>query len=114
MRRYVQMVRASRAELCHALDALGIAYAPSATNFLLARFGEKSPEIARRLRKRDILVRDWSYDPNLKGYLRFTIGSQAQTRRLMAELERLHSMIETRKGPGAWKNLAESSAGWFA
>src|SRR5215471_4656227 len=60
VRRYAQMVRASRAELCRALDDLGVPYAPSAANFVLSRFGEKAPEIARRLREKGILVRDWS------------------------------------------------------
>ena len=59
-----------------------IPYVPSSANFVLTRVGEHAPEIARQLRDKRILVRDWSYDPHLKGYLRFTIGSQAQVRRL--------------------------------
>ena len=55
----------------------------SSANFILTRVGERAPEIAQRLRAEGILVRDWSYDPHLKGYLRFTIGSRAQTRRLL-------------------------------
>jgi len=82
---------------------------------VLTRVGEQAPEIARRLREKKILVRDWSYDPHLKGYLRFTIGSRAQLRRLMAELERLKNLIQTRDGVGARKDMvAYSSTGWFA
>jgi histidinol-phosphate aminotransferase len=115
VRRYVQMVRASRAELCRALEGLGIAYAPSAANFVLARFGEKSPEIARHLRKRDILVRDWSYDPHLRDYLRITVGSAAQTRLVIEELKRHKHLMRRRDGSGAWRDMAVySPTGHFA
>ncbi len=115
VRRYIEEVRANRAEFCRRLDALGIPYVPSSANFVLTRVGEKAPEIARRLRQEGILVRDWSYDPHLKGYLRFTIGSTEQTRRLVEELERMEHLIDTRDGARAWRNfVAYSSTGWFA
>ena len=86
VRKYAETIRANRAAFCRWLDAHEIPYVPSSANFVLTRVGEHAPEIARKLRAKKILVRDWSYDPHLKGYLRFTIGSQAQMRRLMAEL----------------------------
>jgi histidinol-phosphate aminotransferase len=113
--RYAQMVRANRAELCRALDALGVPYAPSAANFVFTRFGEKAPEIVRRLRKRGILVRDWSYDPHLRHYLRITVGSAAQTRLLIEELKRHEHLMERRDGSRAWHELAHySQPGYFA
>ncbi len=115
VREYARTIRANRIGLCRWLDAQGIPYVPSSANFVLTRVGERAPEIARRLREKKILVRDWSYDPHLKGYLRFTVGSQAQTRRLMTELERLKHLIQTPDGERAWKNMvAYSSTGWFA
>ncbi len=115
LRRYVEEVRASRAEFCRRLDAMDVPYVPSAANFVLTRVGENAPEIARRLREEGILVRDWSYDPHLRGYLRFTIGSTTQMRRLMEELERMQHLIETREGRNAWRNFVTYSAtGWFA
>jgi histidinol-phosphate/aromatic aminotransferase/cobyric acid decarboxylase-like protein len=88
---------------------------PSAANFILTRVGEHAPEIAQRLRAEGILVRDWSYDPHLQGYLRFTIGSRIQTRRLLEGLERQERLIETRNGTKAWRNLLTGSqTGWFA
>ncbi|HTG60390.1 MAG TPA: histidinol-phosphate transaminase [Terriglobia bacterium] len=115
VRRYAQIVRASRAELCRALDALGVPYAPSAANFVLARFGEKAEEIARRLRKRNILVRDWNYDPHLRDYLRITVGSAAQTRFLIGELKRHEHLMDRRDGSGAWREFATySPTGCFA
>ncbi len=115
VRRYADQVRANRAELCRRLDTLAVPYVPSFANFVLTRVGEQAPEIARRLRDEGILVRDWSYDPHLKGYLRFTIGSTAQTRRLISELERMQHLMDTRDGTHAWRNfVVYSSTGWFA
>jgi histidinol-phosphate aminotransferase len=115
VRKYASQIRSNRAEFSRWLDAWEIPYVPSSANFVLTRVGSHAPEIARRLRAKGILVRDWSYDPHLKGYLRFTIGSVAQTRRLMGELQRLENLIESRRGPQAWKNFVSyPSPGWFA
>jgi len=115
VRHYAQMVQANRALLCRRLDRMGVTYAPSAANFVFIRVGSKAPEIARRLRQEDILVRDWSYDPHLKGYLRITIGTGAQTRRLIEEFERTQHLIETRDGARAWQDLMTySPTGYFA
>ena len=101
---------------CRWLEAHDIPYVPSSANFVLTRVGEHAPEIARKLREKKILVRDWSYDPHLKGYLRFTIGSRAQTRRLMAELAAAaRSDPDSAMAQRAWKNMVSySSTGWFA
>jgi len=64
----------------------------------MARVGPHAPEIAQRLRAEGILIRDWSYDPHLKGFLRFTVGSKAQMRRLYDQLQRLEKLIDTRNG----------------
>ena len=115
VRRYARMVQTNRALLCRRLDRMGVTYAPSAANFVFIRVGPKAPEIARRLREQDILVRDWSYDPHLKGYLRITIGTGAQTRRLIEEFERSQHLIETRDGARAWRDLMTySPTGYFA
>jgi len=114
VRTYAEMVRKNRAGFCAWLAARAIPYVPSSANFVLTRVGEHAPEIARKLRRKKILVRDWSYDPHLKGYLRFTIGSEAQTRRLMEELHRVRDLIQTPNGKAAWKNMVSySSTGWF-
>jgi histidinol-phosphate aminotransferase len=115
VRKYAEMVRKNRAGFCSWLAAHEIPFVPSSANFVLTRVGEHAPEIALKLRRKKILVRDWSYDPHLKGYLRFTIGSEAQTRRLMEELHRVRNLIQTPNGTRAWKNMVSySSTGWFA
>jgi len=114
VRKYAEAVRANRAELSRWLKAHAIPFVPSAANFILTRVGEHAPEIARRLRDKKILVRDWSYDPKLQGYLRFTVGSRPQMRLLIAELERLKDLIETRDGKQAWNAMVDDpSTGWF-
>lgn len=115
VRRYVAEVKANRAALCRWLESVEIPYVPSSANFVLTRVGERAPEIARRLRSEGILVRDWSYDPHLQGYLRFTIGSAGQTRRLIEELERVEHLMDKHNGTKAWRNfVAYSQTGWFA
>ena len=115
VRRYVAEVRRSRDEFSSWLQSRGIPYVPSHANFVLTRVGEHAPEIAGRLREEGILVRDWSYDPHLRGYLRFTIGSKPQMRRLIEELSRLEHRMDTRGGSSAWRNFVTfSQTGWFA
>jgi len=115
VKKYVAQVHVNRKRVYHWLEARGIPYVRSAANFILTRVGERAPEIAQRLRAEGILVRDWSYDPHLQGYLRFTIGSGVQTRRLLAGLERQEVLIETRKGERAWReSITDSQTGWFA
>ncbi|HEX5412224.1 MAG TPA: histidinol-phosphate transaminase [Terriglobia bacterium] len=104
--RYARQVCNNRDKLCRFLDRIGIPYVPSFSNFVLARVGAKASEIALKLRGQDILIRDWSYDPRLQGYLRFTIGSTEQTRRLIQGLSDSRSMMETRNGAGAKSNSA--------
>ncbi len=115
VRKYADEVRGNRAEFCRLLEALGVPFVPSSANFVLTRVGEHAPEIARRLRDNGILVRDWSYDPHLRGHIRITIGTNAQTRRLVEELRRMEHLLDGREGPRAWRDfVAYSSTGWFA
>ncbi len=94
---YVAQVLANRKRLCGAFDEMNVFYVPSSANFVLTRIGKRSSEIARRLRRKRILVRDWTYASNLCGYLRFTVGSLAQTRLLIEELRRVQHLMETVK-----------------
>lgn len=114
VRRYVEEIRANRTELSRWLRAHGIPFVPSRSNFVLCKIGEHTPEIAAALRAKKILVRDWSYDPHLQGYLRFTIGSKAQMRRLVEELESLGHLIIRAKSKHAFRDFASyNQTGWF-
>lgn len=115
VQRYAEEIRANRAEFCRLLEAMGIPFVPSAANFVLTRVGDHAPDIAQRLRAEGILVRDWSYDPHLRGYLRITIGSTAQTRRLAQKLRGMEDLLDGRNGARAWQDfVVYSSTGWFA
>ncbi len=114
-RRFARTVRANRARFCRWLEQQGIPYVPSKANFVLAQLGPNAPAIGQRLRAKNILVRDWNYDPRLRGFLRFTVGSSAQMRTLLRELTRLRDLIETREGRGEWSRFAKfSSTGWVS
>jgi histidinol-phosphate aminotransferase len=114
VRRYVEEVKANRAELSRWLRAQEIPFVPSRSNFILCKIGEHAPEIAAVLRTKKILVRDWSYDPHLQGYLRFTIGNKLQMRRLVEELERLGHLIIRAKNKHAFGDFVSyNQAGWF-
>jgi len=86
-RRYVAAVLRSRALLERAFQRRGIPYVPSQANFLLARFGDRACAVRDGLRARGILARDRSYE--LPGAVRFTLGTVAQTRRLIRALEEI-------------------------
>jgi histidinol-phosphate aminotransferase len=113
--RYAAEVRTNRAKLIEWFEAHEIPYVPSKANFVLTELGPNAPEIGKRLRAKGILVRDWNYDPRLRGFLRFTVGSTAQTRRLMRELRRLRDLIKSRDGREDWSKFARFSAtGWVS
>ncbi|HUY12883.1 MAG TPA: histidinol-phosphate transaminase [Terriglobia bacterium] len=107
--RYAKMIVKNRESFSKALGRRGIAHLPSAANFILARMGARAPLIARRLRQAGILVRDWNHDPQLRKYLRITIGTKTQMSRLAVELKRLEHLIETQSGESPWQDLASGS-----
>jgi histidinol-phosphate aminotransferase len=85
--RYVAEARASKARLYAALDRLGITYWPSDANFVLARFGPRTPDVVAGLLAREIYVRDRSKAPLCTGCVRITTGMIAHTDRAIAAIE---------------------------
>jgi histidinol-phosphate aminotransferase len=76
-------ILATRAWLSRELQALGFGVLPSQTNFILAkppRFPAK--DWLEKLRRRKILVR-WFSAPEVKDYLRITIGTREEAHALM-------------------------------
>jgi histidinol-phosphate aminotransferase len=115
VRRYAEMIVRNRDDFCRQLEFWRIPHAPTAANFVLVRIGGRAQHVAERLRRRGVLVRDWSDDPRLSNYLRITIGDASQMRRLSMELARLLPLVETIGGPGVWRDLTGSSPiGWSA
>ncbi len=85
--RTVREVIRGRKELEKGLGQLGIRYFPSAGNFVLAYFGERAKPVVAALERKGILVRDRSSDFGGEGYVRITLGTVPQTRRLLRELK---------------------------
>jgi len=82
-RRNFARIKATRARVSEALMRLGFDMLPSATNFILVRpprFPAK--DWLEKLRARKILVRWFSY-PEVKDYLRITIGTDAEADALL-------------------------------
>lgn len=86
-RKYVAAVLKSRAMLEGEFRRRGIPYVPSQANFVLARFGDRARAVRDALRDRGILARDRGYE--VPGGVRFTLGTAAQTRRLIQALDEI-------------------------
>jgi histidinol-phosphate aminotransferase len=91
VQQYLHEVIQSRRMLCEELDRQGWKYFPSEANFVLVDFGGVAREIQRLLGDQDILVRDRSYE--LPGCVRITVGTLAQTRRLIDALRRVRRKL---------------------
>ena len=87
--RTVRDVKRSRKELAGGLERMGVRSFPSAGNFLLVYFGERAKEIVAALARKGTLVRDRSSDFGGEGYVRITLGTPAQTRRLLGQLKEI-------------------------
>jgi len=83
----VRDVRAGRRELERGLARFGVRYFPTAGNFVLAYFGERAKKIVAALDREGTLVRDRSSDFGGEGYVRITLGTPRQMRRLLRELK---------------------------
>ena len=85
--RTLRDVQPGKQELERGLARLGIRYFPSGGNFLLIHFGARAKEIVAAFDRKGILLRDRSSDFGGEGYVRVTLGTLAQTRRLLRELK---------------------------
>lgn len=79
----VATLRKNRDELSVALTAMGLTVIPSAANFLLfTGFSMTSAELWKALLDRGVLIRD----VGLLGYLRVTIGNEAENKKFLESL----------------------------
>jgi histidinol-phosphate aminotransferase len=84
-----QRIIASRDALVRALCELGFEVPPSLANFVFARHtSRRGAELAAELRERGVLVRHFQ-KPRIEDFLRITIGTEDQCRRLIALLRDL-------------------------
>lgn len=100
---YVAQVRRGRARLENAFRNYGLPFWPSEANFVLARFGEFRVPFVAEMRRRGILVRDRHSDPGCDGCVRITLGTDAQTDRLLREMDEVFATVlrPSANNPGA-------------
>ncbi len=89
LREYLRAVQTGKRVLVAGLKRLRIPQFPSAANFVLVDFGHRADAVLRGLRRRGILLRDRRNDFGRVGYVRITVGTPAQMRRLVRALEAL-------------------------
>ncbi|MFW5698686.1 MAG: pyridoxal phosphate-dependent aminotransferase, partial [Planctomycetota bacterium] len=81
----VSRIREGRIELEHFCAGRGWALPPTQANFVLCRVGAQAGAIMRALRERDLLVR-WFDAPELREYLRISVGTPDQQAALFAAI----------------------------
>jgi histidinol-phosphate aminotransferase len=86
IRRYVRNVEATREWFGAQLARVGVKVFPSSGNFLLADFGLAGPALFRKLEKQGILLRERSKEI-APGFVRITIGTRDEMRRLLRAIE---------------------------
>jgi histidinol-phosphate aminotransferase len=86
VRQYVSQVREGRELLQQEFNACGLPCWPSHANFVLANFGSLNAAFVHSMRRRGILVRDRSRDYGCEGCVRISLGTTAQTARLLEAL----------------------------
>jgi histidinol-phosphate aminotransferase len=101
VRQYVVEVQHGRARLEKALESSGVHFWPSQANFVLARIGTSqsdSSAFVEQMRRRGILVRDRSSDHGCEGCVRITLGTRAQTDRLLTALQEVFEHLGITQG----------------
>lgn len=83
-----EKVIASRARLVSALSAMGFEVLPSGANFIFARHPDfAGPDLAAKLRERNIIVRNFKQPSRIAPFLRISIGADAECEALVAALK---------------------------
>ena len=96
IRGYAREIRRIRAWFEGKLHDLGVKTFPSAGNFLLANFGAGGPRLFQRLEREGILLRERTKDLG-PGFVRITIGTEAEMKLLLKEIKRLGFSADTRR-----------------
>jgi histidinol-phosphate aminotransferase len=81
----VRRVIATRERLKRELDALGLFFYPSRSNFIFFRI-ENASAVKQKLMDRGVLVRHFN-TPDLRDYIRVSIGSDDEIDRFVEELK---------------------------
>jgi histidinol-phosphate aminotransferase len=83
-------VIATRERLVADLETLDFSVLPSAANFVFARHNHhEGADLAAKLRERNIIIRHFKHPARISPYLRITIGTDAQSQRLVEALREI-------------------------
>ncbi len=88
-KRVAREILAARRQLEAFFNKRGIPFWPSHANFLLVDFGPAAPAILRALESKRILLRDRTPDFGRPGWVRITVGTRKQMRRVIRALEQI-------------------------
>ena len=80
--------RKGKAFLYDSMQALGLDLVPSEANFILAKIGPDAEAVTKRLFEKKIVIR-WLGGYGLKEYIRVTVGTMNENKRLIEALKRL-------------------------
>ncbi len=75
---HVAQIKRGREQLTRLFNDLGLRFWPSQTNFVLVRIGDSAKAFAEAMKRRGVLVRDFSASPCCEGCVRITIGTPKQ------------------------------------
>jgi histidinol-phosphate aminotransferase len=95
IQRYVRENQRIRTWFGKELGTMGVKIFPSAGNFLLANFGPGGPRLFQALQRRGFLLRERTHDLG-PGFVRISIGTQAEMKSLLKEIKRLGFSADTR------------------
>ena len=84
---YLRQVSESKALMYAACDRLGLTYWPSASNFVLVRAGDRTPQLVAGAAARGVYIRDRSTEPGCAGCIRVATGIVEHTARCIAAME---------------------------
>ena len=87
--RYAAQIARSRKVVSQVLAGMGIRMFPSTANFVLADFGPQAPHVVRALARQGIFLRDRAADFGRPGFVRITLGTMPQMKRLIRALKAL-------------------------
>lgn len=88
MRRYVDEVKQAKSWFIHMLNKKGLVFRDTNLNFLLLKV-QQPKKIVSYLKNKNIYIRDRSYLPGMKGFLRITIGDRLVMKRFWKIFEKL-------------------------
>jgi histidinol-phosphate aminotransferase len=75
---HAAQIKRGREQLERLFGELGLRFWPSQTNFVLARVGDSAKLFVDAMKRRGILVRDFSASPCCEGCVRITVGTPKQ------------------------------------